>query len=228
MVLFEDDYYIIVNKPPLLLVHPNKKLSNEKDNLMARVRDLINQPVNIINRIDRPVSGIVLFGKTTESVKLLKEQWHGPNIQKKYLGLVRTRFTEAGSFDFPLNSEKKILQEALTKYTPLKLYETSTLLEIEIFTGRHHQIRRHFARSVRHLLGDRTYGKKKYNDYYRDQFGLERVFLHAHRFECIHPYTNEHIVINCPLPADLSSTLELMNSELLENFTIPDYIELHG
>lgn len=227
MILYEDEHYIAVNKPPNLLVHPYKKETNERENLMAMVRDELGHYVYVINRLDRPVSGIVLMGKSQEPVRKIKDIWNTNLVQKKYLALARSQFLEPGIFDFPLKNEQKVFKKAKTVYHPLKLYPDSTLMEVEIFTGRNHQIRRHFSRTVRHLLGDRKYGKKKYNDHYLEHYELSRIFLHSHRLSFFHPYTQERIIIDCPLAPDLCEVLKKMEPELLERFFIPDYIEPH-
>jgi 23S rRNA-/tRNA-specific pseudouridylate synthase len=95
----------------------------------------------------------------------------------------------------------------------MAIYHDSSLLEIEIKTGRHHQIRRHFARSVNHLLGDRTYGKKKYNDEYLEKYNLSRIFLHSSRCIFEHPTQLIKMEIRCPLQSDLQQTLLKMTND---------------
>jgi len=194
---------------------------------MTQVRDHLGHYVYPVHRLDRPVSGIVIFGKNPEPVKLIKENWHTDQVKKYYLALSRGNFKEPGQFDFDLSDFNKVKKEAITKYRPLELYKSATLHEVEILTGRHHQIRRHFSRRVDHLLGDRKYGKKKYNDYYLENFGLERIFLHSHRFEFFHPMAKEQINIFCPLFPDLQECLNKMKKEHLETIEKSEYIWNH-
>lgn len=226
-ILFEDDYLIIVSKPPCLLVHPCKMNKKDKENMLFRVRDHLGHYVFPVNRLDRAVSGIVIFAKNSYVARAMKDLWHTETTIKKYLALSRGIYKEAGVLDLPLTNEKKVKKDSLTLYKPLKLYPNATLLEVEIKTGRRHQIRRHFAKSVDHLLGDRLYGKKKYNDHFKENYQLNRLFLHSHFFQFIHPYTDELITINCALYPDLQIVLRLLEGELLENFSIPDYISLY-
>jgi tRNA pseudouridine65 synthase len=225
-ILFEDEYYIIVDKPPNLLVHRSKE-SNEEENLLKQVRNQIDQYVYPVHRLDRQVSGAIIFSKSPESLTALQKNWHDESFKKIYLGLSRGLFKAPGIFNFSLNDHNKNPKDALTLYRPINRYKSATLLAIQIKTGRHHQIRRHFARSVDHLLGDRKYGKKKYNDFYLDQFGLERVFLHSSHIEFNHPYTQKRCIIKCPMAKDLQLTLCLMAKDFVETIEKKDYINCY-
>lgn len=226
-ILFEDEHYIVVSKPAHLFVHPYKQESNIKECLMKEVRDYVGSYVYPVNRLDRPVSGIVVFAKYPEAVKQIQEIWGSEKVRKYYLALTRGIFKEDGKFDFALNDHNKNPKPSLTFYRPLISYNTSTLVEVEIKTGRYHQIRRHFSRRVDHLLGDRKYGKKKYNDRYLELYKLERIFLHAHKLEFEHPYTKDLIKVSDPLAEDLYQTLSLLASEYIETLAPIDYIGLN-
>ncbi|MEX1099558.1 MAG: pseudouridine synthase, partial [Bacteriovoracaceae bacterium] len=143
-----------------------------------------------------------------EATAKLQRNWHSNETTKLYLALTRERQEESLSFSFPLKNEKKKLQEALTLATPLEVYERSTLMEVEIKTGRKHQIRRHFARNAMHIIGDRMYGKGGINNLYRERYGVQRIFLHAHKLAFIHPFNGEKLELDCPLPPDLRIALE--------------------
>lgn len=226
-ILFQDEYFIAVEKPPHLLVHPYKKETNEKDNAMARLRDQIGQYVYPIHRLDRPVSGVLLFGLKPEFLTSMQNIWNSELVTKKYFSLVRGQFEEAGQFDFALNDHNKRPKDALTLYYPLYLYQTATLMDIKIKTGRYHQIRRHFSRRVQHVLGDRKYGKKKYNDYYLENFDLQRIFLHSYELSFKHPYTEKMTQIYCPLPEDLRNPLYKMQKELVCEVQKHEYLGLN-
>lgn len=226
-ILYRDDDYIAVYKETGKFVHPSKEDAMAKTSLMKDLRDHIRKIVYPIHRLDRPVSGIVLFGLNPAAVKNIQQIWHSEKVKKFYLALSRGNFKRPGVFNAPLFDKNKVKKEAYTKFYPLKLYQSSTLVEVEIQTGRYHQIRRHFAKNVDHLLGDRTYGKKKYNDYYKEHFNLKRIFLHSHRFEFIHPKTFKLITIQCPLPPDLVQCLTLLSKEHLETIRSSEYITNH-
>lgn len=223
-VLYRDDYIIAVNKPPKLLVHKSRECT-DKDNLLKQLRNQIDEYVYPINRLDRAVSGIVIFTTNPEVVRKYQEIWHTDQIRKFYLALSRGLYNSPGEYNFALSDENKVKKEAHTLYDPLVRFKTSTLLEVEIRTGRYHQIRRHFARRVDHLLGDRKYGKKKYNDRYLELYGLSRIFLHAHQFQAKCPFSGEKIAISCPLAPDLVDVLKQMSSEYLETIRQTAYID---
>jgi RluA family pseudouridine synthase len=206
-ILYQDDHCIIVNKPPNLLTVPSRE-STEKVNLLYSLKDQIDLHLYPIHRLDRQTSGIVIFGKTKEFVRAIKEIWSGDQVEKYYTALVEEVNLEANEYNFELKSEKGNYQEAITKFRPLKHYETCTLIEAQIFTGRRHQIRRHFSRRMQHVVGDRRYGKKRVNNFYLDNYGLERLFLHCHRFKFYHPMKDMFIEIDCPLYEDLQSVLK--------------------
>lgn len=207
-IYYQDNDIVIVEKPPHILVHPNKSLNNDKFSLMDLVSKQIGTYVYPFHRLDRPVSGIVVFALNKEATTKLSNAWTTDLVQKKYTALVRGIYTEAGVLDFPLKKPKSSeYQEALTIYKPLENFKDSTLMEVEIKTGRFHQIRRHFARSVNHVLGDRTHGKGKYNNFYRDEFGLERVFLHSSELWVDKEVLGREFKIVSKLPEDLMEVL---------------------
>jgi len=211
-VLFEDEYYIAVNKPHGLLSHPSNECRQVKENLLFDVRDHLGMHVHPVNRLDRGTSGIMLLAKSREAVPEMQKIWATDKIKKKYLALCHDAIEDPGQFDFELGNDNKVKQEALTLYTPLEVFTDSTLMDIEIKTGRRHQIRRHFSRRMHALLGDRKYGKKKWNDEYLEKYQLKRIFLHSYILEFEHPYTGEEIKLYCPLDEDLTGPLEHIRS----------------
>jgi tRNA pseudouridine65 synthase len=223
-ILYQDEFIIIVNKPANLLVHPYKEAKQDKTSLIKELKNQTDLYLYPIHRLDRPVSGIICFALKPEIVTSFQAIWHTSEVTKKYLALVRGQYEQEGVLDFPLGDKNKVKKEACTKYVPLELYSQATLVEVQIFTGRYHQIRRHFARSVNHILGDRTYGKKKYNDLYLEEFGLESMFLHSYNFEFTHPILKEKISIKCPLPSNLQSVLNNLKTEHIRSINSRDII----
>jgi len=214
-ILYDDEYYIAVNKPQHLLTHPYKAETNEKENLLFSLRDQINTYLYPIHRLDRQTSGIVLFGKKPESVSEIQELWSTDLVRKFYKTLIHGDLQESGEFKFDLLSQKKVPQNAHTLYSPQENFNHCTYMQIEIKTGRRHQIRRHFSRRMQHVLGDRKYGKKRFNDFYLESFGLERLFLHADRLVFQHPFTKASITIESQLPKDLQIVLDKLRSSTL-------------
>ncbi len=207
-IIYQDEYLVVVDKPSGLLVHPFKEATNERDNLMALLRDKVGKWVYPVHRIDRPVSGIVIFGFSGEVVSKIKEFWGDKTkTQKEYIALARGQILEAGRYDFELSNDKKVRQEAITNFRPLHQFEDTTLVHVTIETGRKHQIRRHFSRRMQCLVGDTAYGKGILNERYRQDYNLHRIFLHAWRLTLPHPITGEVISWTCPLRSELQDVL---------------------
>lgn len=215
-ILFQDKYFIIVNKPSGILVHAYKECTDQI-NLMKIVRHQTGHYLYPLHRIDRPVSGIVIFGINKEASSELKKMWHEESTQKEYLTLVRGKIECSGTFNFALTNDKKIKQEAITHYKPIENYgDWNTLLKVSIDTGRKHQIRRHFSRRCHQVIGDTAHGKGKINRYFREHYDLNRIFLHSFRFNFIHPITKDMIKSTCPLPKKLKDTLIQIENNLKE------------
>lgn len=214
-ILFEDQELLAIEKQAGLFTHPMKEDPTSKENnLLYLARDYCGQFVYPINRLDRPVSGIVLFSKRQELVSSIQSLWHSEQTIKKYTALCRGHISQAGIFESPLskmdtNGSEKVYQEARTQFWPLKYFaaEKVTLLEVQIFTGRYHQIRRHFRKAVKPLIGDRKHGKGVINNHFRDNFGLDQIFLHCHFLAFAHPTNDQIIKVQCPLPSHLEKIL---------------------
>lgn len=215
-VLFQDDHYIAVNKPSGLLVHPYKSECTDREHLMKYVKAQTGLYLYPMHRLDRPVSGIVLFALSSLAASRLQKIWSSDLVTKEYHCLVRRHLFESGVFDFELSDEAGIKKPAITRYWPLERFKDTTLVRVQIETGRQHQIRRHFSRLCRNLVGDTTYGKGVTNNYFREHFSLHRIFLHASKLIFTHPFTGEAIHIHANLPDELNSVLVGLSNQLLE------------
>ena len=216
-VLYEDEYCIAVNKPHGLLVH-RTSMSNDKDFLLQRVRDQSGRKVYPVHRLDRPTSGVVLFafGKdiVAEFFKIFRER----EAEKTYYALVRGWTDDSGVIDSPLRTAAGKEQDALTLYKtiaktevniPVGPYEKSrySLVEIDLKTGRTHQIRRHFAHLRHPLVGDTTYGDGRHNQMFRDKFNSHRLMLAAIELKLLHPFTRKELIIKAPLESGFKTVL---------------------
>jgi len=207
-ILFQDDNFIIVEKPSGMLVHPSNEARHIKISLLKELKKQTGHYLYPIHRLDRPVSGAIVFGLNKESSSQLMQQWNTDLVTKEYRLLARRRIEEAGSFDFDLTNDRGIKQEASTLYWPLKLFTHFTYLKVQIKTGRRHQIRRHFARRCHNLVGDTKYGKGITNNYFRDEFNFHRIFLHSHILKFTHPRTNQEIAVVSELPGEMNHIIE--------------------
>ena len=209
-ILYQDEDLIFANKPSGLLVHRDQGHAQDKVTLMGLLRDQVGQYVHAINRIDRPVSGIVLFTTKRELINIIKNDWTGEKTHKEYIALAKGKKLEKGTFAFALKSDDGSLKEASTEFIPLFEFATTTLYKIKINTGRKHQIRRHFSRRCMNIIGDTCYGKGEFNRYFRSEFGLYRIFLHSYRLKMIHPVSLMPMDIICKLPLELVEVLRKM------------------
>lgn len=210
-ILFEDDYFIAASKPTGLLTHPSDECRQIKDCLLFDLRDITGTYLYPVNRLDRPVSGINIFAKNTEGVSKMQSLW--PNCTKEYVGLIRGTIDEDGQHCFDLNNDNKVPQKAITNFKIIEKFKDSTLLRISIETGRRHQIRRHFSRRMQALLGDRKYGKKKWNDDYLQKYELNRIFLHSTKLSFEHPYSKKSVLIEDDLASDLQLSLTMIKKD---------------
>ncbi len=217
-LLFEDAHFVAINKPKNILVH-RTKISEDTVFVLQLLRDQLGQRIYPIHRLDRPTSGVLIFGKTQEAASQLSELMRAKSIHKKYLAIVRGFLDAAGTIDYPLVTKEHLpAQEAITHYKNLgqiekdfhvNRYPTSrySLLEITLDTGRRHQIRRHFAHLRHPIIGDKRHGDCKHNKYFSEKLGIKRMLLHAVEMSFLHPFTNENVSIKAPLDETFTDLL---------------------
>ena len=205
-IFYESREILIVYKPSGLAVHSSK--GHETDNLTDRVKSYYDQKraafqIAPIQRLDLETSGPVLFGKGRKSCSELGKLFMSGEVKKSYLALVKGTIQENGTLatDIPAKGKSK---RAITSYQCLARNDTASLLEIQLHTGRQHQIRRQLADLGHPLFGDRRYqGPCPKN--------LSRLFLHCHNLAFIDPFSKQTIDIYCSLPDTLESFLERIN-----------------
>ncbi|HLL74410.1 MAG TPA: RluA family pseudouridine synthase [Pyrinomonadaceae bacterium] len=230
-VVYEDDSLVVVNKPAGLVVHPAAGVpAGTLANALAfHFRRLAagggpSRP-GIVHRLDRDTSGLIVVAKTDEAHESLSAQFRAREVVKYYVALVHgaTR-EERGRVEEPIGRDPRNRtrmavvrggRAALSIWRVRQRFVRYTLLDVEIKTGRTHQIRVHLAWLKHPVVGDGVYGGGRDNTIQDARVraavqSLGRQFLHAERLGFRHPRTGEFLKFRAPLPPELSSLLELI------------------
>ncbi len=210
-VIYEDNHIIAINKPAGILVQGDKTGDKSLLDLTKfYLKKKYNKPgdafIGLPHRIDRPASGIVLLSKTSKSLSRLSLLFKEKNIQKKYWVIVKKEINKkSGTLihylkknknknkSFVSNEEKAGYLKSELKYQLLKKLNKFLLYEIQLITGRHHQIRAQLSHIGSPIKGDIKYGSKRTNN-------DGSICLHAKEITFTHPVKKEKIIINAPLP----------------------------
>jgi len=226
-IVYEDETLVVMNKPAGLVVHPASGTpSGTLANALAyHFQQLPGREVRpgIVHRLDRDTSGLLVVAKTESALENLSDQFRDRTVFKSYVALVHGRMSaDSGKIDQPLARDRSNRtrmavvrggRNALTLYRVRQGFERFTLLDVELKTGRTHQIRVHLAWLKHPVVGDETYGGGRDNTIQDPQLRarirhLKRHFLHAEKLGFRHPQTNEFVKFESPLPAELSEFLE--------------------
>ena len=209
-VLYEDNHLIAVLKP--INVPTQKDSSNDID-MVSLVKDYLkkkyNKPGNVylglLHRLDRPVSGVLLFAKTSKAAERMTKEIKNHNVRKTYYAVVEGKVDKKGTFiDKLLKDEKTNFvrvsdkgKEAKLEYELIRYKNNYSLVKINLITGRSHQIRVQFSSRGYPLYGDQRYNKKDKN----------QIALFSSSIEFTHPVTKEHLTISYNLPNRFPFTL---------------------
>lgn len=213
-VLFEDKGLLILNKPSGVAVHSGSGVSI---GVIETLRELYQQPVELVHRLDRSTSGVLLIAKKRQVLKDLHQQLNQHQMEKRYTALVKGIWSKKRhTIDAPLyqNSRYSVVdakgKSAISHFHPLKNYDQgdfqASLVEVTIETGRTHQIRAHAKHAQHHIACDDKYGDKIFDQQVRVK-GLNRLFLHAHQLTFTNPTSGEIQKIQAPLTPDLQEFL---------------------
>ncbi len=215
-ILFEDDQMLVVDKPAGILVYYPPHFTQDEKTLIDLLAGHLNFDKRtgregIVHRLDRDTSGLLVVAKNIEAEGSLKKQFKERQVAKHYIALVHGKLeSDHGRISIPLGrapkDRLKVVPKASGKpsetlYRVLSYYPTKdlSLLEIELKTGRTHQIRVHMSAIGHPVVGDKVYGRKS------DTLG--RQFLHAAKLELRSPADGKKIKIESELPPALSSYL---------------------
>lgn len=212
-ILHEDNHIIVINKAAGEIVQGDKTGDKSLcDKMKAFLKEKYAKPGNVFvglpHRLDRPVSGVVIFAKTSKALERLNEMFRVGSVKKIYWAITKERpaqpeaelecwilRNEKMNKSFAYTKEVKGAKRAQLHYRHIAASHNYNLIEVELKTGRHHQIRCQLASIGCPIKGDLKYGAKRSNP-------DGSISLHARYVEFIHPVSKELIQITAPLPAD--------------------------
>ena len=225
-IVYEDKDIVVVNKPAGMVVHPTDYGAHVSGTLVNAIlhhcKDLSGiggeKRPGIVHRLDKNTSGLIIVAKNDKAHNHIAKQIHDRKVIKKYLTLLKGHLhPKEGSIEAPLAkihgekdvtvSVRKKAKYALTHYKVKKYVGDCSLVEVQIVTGRTHQIRVHFAAIKHPVCGDEMYGDKTLNSKLETR-GLKRQFLHAEYLKFRLPKNDEEIELSSPLPKDLKDVLK--------------------
>jgi 23S rRNA pseudouridine1911/1915/1917 synthase len=224
-IVFEDDSLLIINKPAGLVVHP--AAGNWSGTLLNALLNhdstLEKMPrAGIIHRLDKDTSGLLMIAKTLPAHNRLTQQLQDREITRHYLAITKGRMTAGGTVDEPIGRHpadrkryavRESGKEAVTHYRVIERFRHHTFVQLQLETGRTHQIRVHMAHIRFPLLGDPVYGgrfqmppecNEALSTFLRD---FKRQALHAAKLGLIHPIDNDYYEWEQPMPDDMAGLL---------------------
>ncbi len=242
-IVYEDQFLLVVNKPPGMVVHPG---SGVKDGtlvnaLLSHCKDLsgiggVLRP-GIVHRLDKGTSGLLLVAKDDMTHLRLSQELQARTIKRTYHAIVwgvprKPHGTIQTLIGRSLSDRKKMSvrqregRQAITSYRVLEEFTFASLVEVELKTGRTHQIRVHLAHIGHPVFGDPTYGgrRRKYGKLSRKAMErarqilamIDRQALHAVSLEFVHPVTQKKVRLEAPLPQDMEAVLQELRKEKRE------------
>ena len=210
-VLYEDNHLLVVNKPAML---PTMGVADDQPSLLTVAKEYVRQKYNkpgnvylgIVSRLDAPVTGVVLLARTSKAAGRLSEQFRERDVEKLYWAVVESPVEpgEGRLVDFLRKDERHRKMHVTSANTPdaqraeltyrvLKSEATHSMLEVQLLTGRKHQIRLQLSHAGLPILGDRKYGSTR-------QFATG-IALHSRRLVVDHPVSKIKLEFEAPLPA---------------------------
>lgn len=212
-IVYEDDHCLVINKPPFLSTipsreHPSGSLANGLLHYYKQKGE--KQTVHIVTRLDRDTSGLLLVAKHRFSHSLFSKEQQKGAVKRTYMAVVHgTVLQDEGTIHAPIGRKGDSIiervvhpagQHAVTHFRVKERFFDRTLVELQLETGRTHQIRVHMAHIGHPLLGDSLYGGKR-------EF-ITRQALHSARLQFDHPILKEKLSFTCPLPDDMKKLVD--------------------
>lgn len=218
-IIYEDPGVLVIDKPAGMAVHSGSGLPWGLIDVVRQIRP--GEFVELVHRLDRETSGCLVLARSGAALNYLSEAFREGQVDKRYLcllnGVMRESMIEV---DAPLlkndagNQAQVVVSEdgkpALTRFHLLQAYTDSSYAEVELFTGRTHQIRAHAKHIGMPLAGDERYSSRESVRKWKKR-GLGRTFLHAHRLELKTP-AGQPLSVEAPLPANLRKVLDRLET----------------
>jgi tRNA pseudouridine65 synthase len=214
-ILFQCEHLVAINKPNGLLVHRSPIASDADVFAVQLLRDQLGQKVYPVHRLDRKTSGVLLFALDEATNSEMQRKFMNGEITKTYHAIVRGYSPDTGEIDYPLKRDDGVIQDAVTYFETLMRTEVPfavgkhptsrySLVKLNPVTGRMHQLRKHMAHIMHPIIGDRPHGCNKQNRFFKEQFDMMQMMLHAVSLEFVHPSTKQQVTVEAPFPAEFS------------------------
>jgi len=219
-VVFNDDHIIVINKPAGVAAHPSPGWQGPTviGAIIAAGYNVSTSGAaerqGVVHRLDVGTTGLMVVAKDEASYANLKDQFRDRVVKKVYHAMVQGHMDPSeGTIDAPINRHPRedyrfaVVADgkpSITHYKSLELFPAVSLLEIELETGRTHQIRVHFSALHHPLVGDLTYGA---DHTIAERLEMHRPWLHARQLAFTHPITGQYLSFNCEYPSDLTRSL---------------------
>lgn len=223
-ILYEDKRIIIINKPCGMAVHGGSGVSAGVIEIMREWRDDLHY-LELVHRLDRETSGCLILAKKRSALRQLHDLLSNGLVQKRYLVIVQGAW-QRGEYRLEQALQKNTLRsgervvrvsddgkESISVFKPLSVRSHASLLEVQILTGRTHQIRVHAAHLGHPVAGDEKYGNDEFNRFIKSQGG-QRMFLHARSLEFELSEPHAEIAVNAPLDRQFDLMLGKLNLEI--------------
>jgi 23S rRNA pseudouridine955/2504/2580 synthase len=217
-VLFEDDAFLILNKPAGFPVHGGSGINSGIIEGFRQIRPEAHF-LELVHRLDRDTSGCLLIAKKRSALRSLHALFRDDQVHKTYLALLAGQWAKTRQvIKAPLlknvskGGERMVVvsqsgKEAETSFKRLQLFRDATLVEASPKTGRTHQIRVHAAWLGHPIVGDERYGLSEVNKAFKNK-GYKRLFLHAEKLQFQHPVTDALVKVSAPMPQQLVDLLK--------------------
>lgn len=220
-ILYRCEHLVAINKPNGLLVHRSPIARDAEVFAVQLLRDQIGQKVYPVHRLDRKTSGVLLFALDEATNSEMQRKFMDGEVTKTYHAIVRGYTPDSGTIDYPLKRDDGVVQEAVTLFRTLQRTEVPfaigkhptsrySLVELNPLTGRMHQLRKHMAHIMHPIIGDRPHGCNKQNRFFKEQFGVMEMMLHALSLELVHPTTSKSVAISAPRAPKFRELMEIL------------------